>query len=233
MKLRSDVKQLIQRSHWEVNTTEPRKNNSYKTKKNFTGFYTEDDPKYLKNRPLRNTLKRFLRRKHFSLSLCQQRTRQEGYRSFTSPKIGSVSPANSGFSRPHATLRRERNHCERQSRPQSSSAHDCTRKHWGRECAKDCLPIQWACASTWRPPQNIWLNCILITHLGRFLVNLDVPLHRRRSRGSYVPPPHTHTHTHVLVPKNTFTDVVEYLWHQRLQSTHFLPSDDAQWSRNA
>ena len=71
MKLRSDVKQLIQRSHWEVNTAEPRNNNSYKTKKNFTGFYTEDDPKYLKNRPLRNTVKRFLRRKHFNLSLCQ------------------------------------------------------------------------------------------------------------------------------------------------------------------
>ena len=44
-----NVKQLIQRSQWEVNTIELRKiiarNNSQKTKKNFTGFYTKDDPK--------------------------------------------------------------------------------------------------------------------------------------------------------------------------------------------
>ena len=59
---------------------------------------------------------------------------------------------------------------------------------------------------------------ITVTHLGRFLVNLDVPLHRRRSRGrGYVAPPKQKfggqrpppSHTHVLVPKNTFTDVVD------------------------
>ena len=49
MNLTSDVEQLIQRSQWGVNKIELRKviarNNNQKTKKNFTGFYTKDDPK--------------------------------------------------------------------------------------------------------------------------------------------------------------------------------------------
>ena len=46
MKLTSDEKLLTQRSHYEVNTIENKKK---KTKKNFTGFYTEDDPKLAKS----------------------------------------------------------------------------------------------------------------------------------------------------------------------------------------
>ena len=49
MKLTSDVKLLIQRSHYEVNTIEPRKIIATKKKTNFTGFYTEDDPKVAKS----------------------------------------------------------------------------------------------------------------------------------------------------------------------------------------
>ena len=43
--LTSDVKQLIQRSHWEANTIEPRKITARKHRNTSKGFYIGDDPK--------------------------------------------------------------------------------------------------------------------------------------------------------------------------------------------
>ena len=43
--LTSDVKQLIQRSHWEVNTVKPRKIIARKQRNTSKGFYIGDDPK--------------------------------------------------------------------------------------------------------------------------------------------------------------------------------------------
>ena len=48
---------------------------------------------------------------------------------------------------------------------------------------------------------------------------------------SPTPPPTPH----VLVSKNTFTDVIDNTcdMHQRLQSAHFLPSDDSRTTKEA
>ena len=54
--------------------------------------------------------------------------------------------------------------------------------------------------------------------------------HRRRSRKAKVsvaPQTKSPPSPHVLLLKDCYGCICQYLWHQRLQSAHFLPSDDS------